>query len=165
MAPQTALVSPRLLTLQRELEAGELNALDVFWQEVATQGAPLVESIGEEEYHAWVTFLWRGGDEINTIVILSTLDQTTFEDDCWNFAKCQFTHLPGTDVWYRTYRLRDDARFTYQLSPNDSLIPCSEVEDWDARRSTWQPDPLNPNTFVYPPDDEDANGKEIIVSR
>ena len=121
MAPQTALVSPRLLTLQRELEAGEPNLLDMFWQEVAMQGAPLVEPIEEEERHVWVTFLWRGGHEVSTVVILSTLDQTVFQDDCWDFARCQFARLPGTDVWYRTYRLRDDARFTYQLSPNDSL--------------------------------------------
>ncbi len=50
------------------------------------------------------------------------------------------TRLARTDVWYRTYKLRNDAAFTYTLSPNDSLEPLL-----GPRRSKPRPDPLNPN--------------------
>ena len=48
--------------------------------------------------------------------------------------------LGGTDVWYRTYKVRNDAAFTYTLSPNDSLEPLL-----GPRRSRPRADPLNPN--------------------
>src|SRR5262249_22864768 len=60
----------------------------------------------------------------------------------------------GSDVFYKTHRVRNDARFTYRLSPNDSLTPYHQVVDWDERRATWQHDSLNPRRFVYPKDDE-----------
>ncbi len=50
------------------------------------------------------------------------------------------TRLARTDVWYRTYKVRNDAAFTYTLSPNDSLEPLL-----GPRRSRPRPDPLNPN--------------------
>ena len=45
------------------------------------------------------------------------------------------SHLPGTDVWYKTLRVDRDSRFSYTLSPND------RPED---RVLTSQPDPANP---------------------
>jgi len=64
----------------------------------------------------------------------------------------QMTHLGDTDLWYRTYRTGNDARFTYQLSPNDSLADCTDLSpaEWRQRSSTFRVDPLNRHPF---PDD------------
>ncbi len=56
-------------------------------------------------------------------------------------AKALLTHLPGTDVWYRTYKLRNDAAFHYWLSPNDCLEFLGGIE---PRNCKPQADPLNP---------------------
>jgi enterochelin esterase family protein len=56
--------------------------------------------------------------------------------------------VAGTDVWYKTYRVRNDARFAYNLSPNDSLEPFDQVKGDDAmkqRLAAFQADPLNPH--------------------
>jgi len=56
--------------------------------------------------------------------------------------------IAGTDVWYKTYRVRNDARFTYNLSPNDSLQPFDKIKGEDAmkqRLAAFKPDPLNPH--------------------
>jgi enterochelin esterase family protein len=51
------------------------------------------------------------------------------------------SRLPGTDIWYKTIRLRRGTRITYAISPNDRA---------DERWVTRQLDPLNPRKF---PDD------------
>ena len=50
-----------------------------------------------------------------------------------------------TDLWYKTYRLPRDARFTYALSPNDSLVPLEDIDENDImkRVATFRSDPLN----------------------
>ena len=47
-AAQETFASPRLAALQKELSTGNRAALESFWQEVAKQGAPLVEPIAGE---------------------------------------------------------------------------------------------------------------------
>lgn len=134
--------SPRLAALQKELEAGNRAALENFWQEVTKQGAPLVEPIKGESRFVWLTFLWRAKEETKNVVIGSDLGN-------WrNLATLQMTRLTDTDLWYKTYRVRDDARFPYQLSVNDSLIPFYT----DARAKQpfkFQPDPLNPRQYDF----------------
>ncbi len=63
------------------------------------------------------------------------------------------TLLPGTRVWYRTYRYRNDARFRYSLSPNDDLRPMESVPpaEFAGRFKTVIADPLNPHTAKYAP--------------
>ena len=59
---------PKLVALQKELEAGNRAALENFWQEVTKQGAPLVEPIKGENRFVWLTFLWRAKEETKNVV-------------------------------------------------------------------------------------------------
>ena len=52
--------------------------------------------------------------------------------------------IPDTDVWYRTYDVRNDARFTYSLSENDPLALFTDPN----RKSNAKADPLNPHKFA-----------------
>ena len=139
---QEAPASPRLATLQKELEAGNPGALENFWQEVTKQGAPLVEPIKGESRFVWLTFLWRAKEETKNVVIWSDLGN-------WrNLSTLQMTRLADTDLWYKTYRVRDDARFPYRLSVNDSLIPFY-AEARAKQPTKFQPDPLNPRQYDF----------------
>jgi len=149
--------SPRLKRLQKELESGNSNALDEFWEEVAVQSAPLIEPIEGNEDDVFVTFLWQAKEELKNVVVASFFGGFDFEEK-------QMTRLLNTNLWYKSYQLRNDVRTTYRLSPNDSLIPIVEAKDWQERTATWQPDPLNPHNFVFPKDDEDPDDKEVKVS-
>jgi enterochelin esterase-like enzyme len=164
MQPQATLTSPRLLALQRELESGNRAALDMLWRDVTKCGTPLIEPIAGDPERVLATFLWRDDGATENVVLLSVLDDVVFEDSCWDFARCRFMRLTGSDVFYRMYRLPSDARFTYQLSPNDTLVPCAEVADWPARRATWQVDPLNPNRYVtYAEENPDTVASVVSV--
>jgi enterochelin esterase family protein len=58
--------------------------------------------------------------------------------------------LPGTDVWYRTYRLRADTRSEYRLAENDSLAPLGTAQaplPTAERQAGWGLDPRNRRPF------------------
>jgi enterochelin esterase-like enzyme len=62
------------------------------------------------------------------------------------------THLPGTDVWYRTYPVRDDLREFYQFALNEPLRKPHDFAEEFAWMKRRVPDPLNPKRPRYPPD-------------
>ena len=125
--------SPRIKTLRTQLEGGNSSALQQFWEEVTRQGTPLVESVDGDSTTALVTFIWRGADDVRSVFVTGTLVRGE------RAMEHRMTRLEGTDVWYRTYRLGRDARFSYRLSP----LPSSP-DDWtnEIFRGA-RPDPLN----------------------
>jgi len=121
--------SLRLQRLTQDLQAGR-DALNSFWQEVAGKG-PIVEEIPDNNRDVDVTFLWREIYDTRNVLLVW----------CPKSDDCYMSRLPGTDVWYKTVRLRRGSRIVYGISPNDRA---------DDRWATEQLDPLNPHRF---PDD------------
>jgi len=136
------IISPRLSALQRELEAGNAAALENFWQEISKQGAPLVELIAGDDGYRLVTFLWRAREETRNVVIFGGVAGS-------EFGQNQLTRLRETDLWFKTYRVRNDARFFYSLAANDSLVPLAKLnpkdsQAWLQRFAKFKADPLSP---------------------
>ena len=122
------------------LDLGDTAALKVFWAHVIMNGAPLFERIPTKKNFSFVTFVWRGNSETRNVVI--------FDGVAGFDPKDQMLNLAHTDVWYKTYRVRNDARFAYNLSPNDSLQSVNDVKGDEAMRNRLamlQVDPLNPH--------------------
>ena len=60
-------------------------------------------------------------------------------------AKNRMLRVEGSDVWYLSFSIRNDARFTYAFSPDDSMLPLLDP----ARVSmNFERDPLNPLRFL-----------------
>jgi hypothetical protein len=131
------LLSPRLTSLQKAIGAGDRAALEAFWQEIGKQGTPLIEPIKDDAQHLLVTFLWR--DQKDTRVIVSN-------DFSKSVYQMQLTRLLTTDVWYKTYRMRDDARFFYQFCVDDPNFPFASEEE-TKYPTRFQPDPLNRRAY------------------
>jgi len=129
--------SPRLGALRKQIEAGDALALEQFRKDVATLGSPLLEPIQDNDRRLLVTFLWRAKQETRNVLIYPGVDGS--------MARNQMSRLLDTDVWYKTYLLPKDSRFSYALSPNDSLVPFEDVEEKDMakRVATFGLDPLN----------------------
>jgi enterochelin esterase family protein len=100
--------------LRRELEVGNSRALDVFWRKVAEQGTPLIEASDGDDDHSLVTLLWRAEEAVENVVVIGRL---------MDWPNNQMARLLDTGLWYRTYRVRNDVRTTYQLAPNDPGVP------------------------------------------
>ena len=131
--------SPRMAALRKSVEAGKRAAvLSDFWAEVKKESTPLIEPVSGEPQYSWVTFLWQAKENTANVVVIDGVATGIGGGDA---AHSMMSRLPGTDVWYRTYKVRNDARFTYWISPNDSL-------EWLIttlpRSSHPQADPLNP---------------------
>ncbi len=138
MAPQ----SPRLARLQANVSAGDPTAVEQFWTEMKSNQTPLVEKLSNDNESSLVTFLWRGDADTRNVIVIGGPAGTEIGNN-------QMSRLPRTDVWYRTYKVRNDARFIYSLSPNDSLIPIESIDPKDReamnrRLAELRPDPLNP---------------------
>jgi enterochelin esterase family protein len=155
-------VSPRIQDLARAVEAAEPEAVDTFWKAVAVEGTPMVEPIDGDDGHGVLTFLWRDvdGDTRNVLVQGGPATGEPLTDHVME-------QLPGTDVWFRSYRVRTDIRSQYSLSPNDPLTSFEDLEtteEWLERTKTFRPDPLNPDELVWPANDEDPGQTEERTS-
>jgi len=140
------LTGPRLSALQKELEAGHAAALGNFWQEIGKQGAPLIEPLVGDAGYRLVTFVWRAKEEIKNVVVIGGVAGIELERN-------RLTRWRDSDLWFKAYRVRNDARFTYSFSVNDSLVPLTKLDLSDAqairqRIAGFKPDPLNPRRAV-----------------
>jgi enterochelin esterase-like enzyme len=156
--------SPRIEELRRTMESGDSDVLAQFWRDIEQVGTPLIEpAVGGSPNAAdssdyLVTFLYRDASEErrNVVVCSHALG--------WSFQRNRMAKLPGTDVWYRTFRLPAGARTSYWLSPDDSLVYLIDMEDRAERMSTWRPDPLARHTFIFPMDDEIPGDQDFVCS-
>jgi enterochelin esterase-like enzyme len=138
------LASPRLTLLHRAITTGDKRALDSFWQALSAQGTPLIEPNQEDADFSFVTFLWRGTAETKSVIVQVPVDGSGQDEH--NMAR-----LLDTDLWYATFRLRNDYRAAYKFIVNESFEPEQTVE---------KPDPLNSNTFIEPKDEERSDHTE-----
>lgn len=138
------MLSRRIERLEAEVAAGDAGALERFWAEAARDGAPLIELDDERDDARVVTFLWRASEPVAQVALIEWFSEGDFKDKL-------MTRLGGTDLFYRSYRLRSDLRLDYQFGPDDPLTPKREETDWDARRAGWWRDPLNPDWYLDPP--------------
>ncbi|MBN3828950.1 DUF3327 domain-containing protein [Burkholderia sp. Ac-20384] len=165
-APVPGIASPRVAQLAAELAAG--GSTDAFWREVAASGTPLVEPVPAQpartdatiarglnppdEATRLVTFLWRGARDN-----VRVLGSPSGEHDT-------LRHLPGSDVWYRSYVVPATTRISYLLAPD---VPELDLDDGARRRAilaTAQRDPLNPHAFMHPAPDP-FQGKSVLELR
>ena len=132
--------SLRIAQLKQAVDSGNRTAALVsFWEEVRKNGAPLIEPIPGEPQYSWVTFLWQAKENTTNVVVIDGVASAVGGGDA---AKSMMSQMPKTDLWYRTYKVRNDAAFTYWLSPNDSMEWLITTE---PRNSKPQADPLNPH--------------------
>jgi enterochelin esterase family protein len=132
--------SPRIAALQRAVEEKDPEAVERFWAAVRASDAPLVEPAPGSQQSSLVTFVYRGTSATRNVVVVDGVAVAVGGVDPRN---SQMTQLAGTDVWYRTYQVRNDARFVYKLSENDSLQSFVDPN----RKSDSKVDPLNPRVF------------------
>lgn len=130
---RTGVTSPRLEELKKQVKAGNVGAVHQFWEEMKAHHTPLVEPISNDPNHVLLTFLFQGQKTTQKVVIYSQLSAS--RDPSVNVL----THLPETDVWYKTYWMRNDMRVSY------SFVPDPTPESLE-RSESQVPDPLNPKS-------------------
>jgi len=134
--------SPRLSRLLDDFKSGDHNAVQEFWRSIEKQGTPLIEPIPGDPGHVLTTFLWRAKEPVKNVLVVSGLFNQSYGRD--QLRESLMSPLHGTDIWYKTYRVRSDARLTYAFSVDDSLVPEEDEPHPNERKARFRSDPLNP---------------------
>lgn len=139
--------SKKILDLKQQLELGNYRALDDFWKEIGEKGSPFIEDGNETSL---VTFIYKGCDETKNVSLSLPFEKDDYFDAKW--TDYEFERLLDTNVWYKTCDIKNDIRFTYYMSVNNSLR--------DGGEKNWVSDILNKNPLRMKND----NGKEFILT-
>lgn len=124
--------SPRVTALRERVDGGDNGALTEFWRDVARIGTPVIETAQDSSSQVIVTFLWRGDADTQSVGLLAPLQTSP------GMPNFPLRQLPGTDVWYKCWEMRDDLRFTY------SFLAKGKAGEGDSRRLA-RTDPFNPH--------------------
>ena len=131
--------SPRLTALALQLTGGASRGqamIDKLWDDQRGSG-PLIEPVASDPHSMWVTFLWRGDNKTHRVAVRGGPPTGELVTSMKRFGQ--------TDLWYRTDRIPDDARFNYFFQVNRPLtIPPGA--DKSKPLVPARPDPLNPRT-------------------
>src|SRR5579859_8088400 len=130
--------SPQIKALQKQIESGNTGAVEQFWADLAAHHAPLIESIPGDHTQSIVTFIYRGSRDTTAVVLYTQMMMG--RDPLVN----QLTRLGNTDVWYKTYSVRNDMRLGYSFMPNPDQESLNNPSAGIA-------DPLNPMTAPQAP--------------
>jgi enterochelin esterase-like enzyme len=134
---QTTPRSPRLRELAAEIDNGNTQALEAFWEQVKREQSPLYEEIPDRPDDVLYTFLWRAADPTEGEGV--RLHRTWPSPG--HTREEALTHLPNSDVWYLSDALPRAARFFYGIGrPVEN--PRSDGVDSGST------DPLNNRTLA-----------------
>jgi enterochelin esterase-like enzyme len=138
--------SPRMLQLRKNIMDEKSGAIQEFWKSMEKSGAPIVELVADSKDSFLVTFVWKGSADTKNVLVDWPRLANAFPD------QYLMSHIDGTDVWFKTMKVRRGTRMYYTLSPNDPAGERPESK-WQRRE---QADPFNskrdPDDPSIPPD-------------
>jgi len=139
---QVEISSPEIRRLESAVRRKGTAAVREFWARIERNGTPLIERNRGSNHECWLTFLWKGERGLRSVGLRSALAGSVA-------AESELTRLPKTDVWYRTYAVRDDLRDRYQFAVNEPSRPATDPAEEARRARRWWADPLNPKVVDY----------------
>lgn len=146
------LLSPKINKLIKEIERNNANAVKEFWTSIEKVGSPLIEKIHGDKDNVLVTFMYKQKEAIENVLIYGAVPG-------YRYMENLMEKLLNTDIWFKTYKIRNDVKFKYKFSLNYEFD-----KDYKKIKKNSIIDKLNPNKVVYIKDEEDAEGEEDIWS-
>ena len=140
------------MSLREKVKQGDKEALIGFWEDVVSKGTPLIEEIDGDSENALVTFVYKADEDIENIVLMPPIGRD-------NLLENSMEKLLETNLWYITYKVRNDVRFKYSFSVNDSF----DDDDWTKRWEELIYDKLNKNRLTFKGEDGKADEIESYV--
>jgi enterochelin esterase family protein len=143
-------ISPRIAALKKRVEAGDHHGVDEFRQEATRASTPLIEPAQDSTHYVIVTFVWLGDAGTRSVGLLAPLLQRP------GLPNLPLNRLLDTDLWFGSWEMRDDLRFTYRFLPN--VKPGDKYLQQDAKV-----DPLNSHNIKVSYD-EGATTTEFSIT-
>lgn len=134
---ETELIKKLKLNIQND----EKKALNEFLEFLKEKGNPIIEPIIDEPDYSLVTIFHFAEQPINNVLIISRILPALTDE---NIEEHLLDRIRDTNLWYGTYKVRNDVKFSYNLFPNDSLlIGCPE------RCKNMKADKFNKNKLTF----------------
>lgn len=141
-----------IMKLEEDIKQGNNHALQEFWSIIEKNGAPIIEDLSGDAENDLVTFIYRAEEEIENVIFIPPIG--------WEkLLEYKMERLLNTDLWYITCKIKNNLRFDYTISVNDSLIDGDK--GWEEREKNLIHDKLNKNFLVL---DEEEDEEEERVS-
>ena len=140
--------SPRIAALAHALERGDLDAQEAFWKTVQGGHTPLIEPAPDSPGEMLVTFVWRENPNWpGGVSVFATLGETTGPVE--RRQPWPLERLAKSDLWYRTVRMSDRARFSYQFSRRIDHVKADDPTNVELEGIPYELfiDALNPKRF------------------
>lgn len=134
---RTSLIDNRIKNLKKEIESGNFSAEEEFLNYIKLNGAPLIEKLSEDKDYDLVTIIYVEDKPLNNVVLIPPVGMRKLEN-------CIMEKIEGTSIWYISYKVEKDIRFSYQFSPNDPLD-----NDWNRRWKNVKGDKFNKNNLNF----------------
>jgi enterochelin esterase-like enzyme len=125
--------SPRMLQLRMDKIDEKTGAIQEFWKSIEKSGAPIIEPMPDSTDSFLVSFVWKGSADTKNVLVDWPRLANAFPD------QFLMSHIEGTDVWFKTMKVRRGTRMFYTLSPNDPAGERPEAK-WQRKE---QSDPSN----------------------
>lgn len=129
--------SKTIIELEEKINKGNSEALHEFWDKLKDKGTPIIENIEGDSENALVTFVFKADEEVENIVFMPPVGRM-------NFLENKMERLLKTNLWHASYKIKNDIRFSYFFSVNDSL-DANSTERWDKLIY----DQFNRNKLIY----------------
>ncbi len=128
------------------------SAVERLWSTARDHGTPVVRPVADDPESFEVTYLWRAtGTDVTSVRLRGApvwheADEVLRDPDGMVGAT-QLHHVPGTNVWWRTYPTRGDLRATYSFvetcreGVRDPVSDPFNRQRWPAAPSPYPPLP------------------------
>lgn len=132
--------------------ASNNNYIEEFWEKIKEVGTPIIEDIQGEEKYSLVTFLYEGDNSTKNVFIYGSVPG-------YRYSENVMENLENTNVFYKTYKVRNDVKFKYNFSINYDFD-----NDYKKIKKNSIIDHLNPKTVVFIKDEGDCHSEETTNS-
>lgn len=121
------LKSKIILQLEEKIKQYGNSAIEEFLCNLEQNGSPIIEELEYDNKNNLVTFIYKGNKECESVLFVPDIGLDRFKD---NYKDFKMQRIMETNLWYITYKVRNNLRFVYYFSPNDPLD-----DDWNDRFS------------------------------
>jgi len=151
---KSSLKSKIIMQLEEKIQHGNNGAIDEFLCEIERNGTPLIEKLEDDFENDLVTFVYKSDEELENIVFMPPVGED-------NLLENKMQRLLETNLWYITYKVPNNIRFTYAFSVNDSMeVNCEKR--WDSLIY----DKFNTNTLIFKGEDGEVDEiRSYVVMR
>ena len=142
--------SHKINQLKKYILDKDLDKINEFWNYAQENHTPIIEEIENDADNVLITFLYKGNKDTRNVVVLSGL--SLYDHNLGMMEK-----LLDTDIWYKTFKAKNDLRFDYHLCVNHPLN-----NNHEEKMKSIVPDPFANRKVIIPKDEERPEKPAII---